>query len=78
MTRVGKGKSMLEKRRATAALSAAILAGVVAAGVAYLLYLRPRWRRQVVEIGRHLLNVAEGVADSLKPSTPATSPDEER
>jgi len=39
---------------------AAVSAGVLAAGVVYLLYLRPQWRRQVVEVSRHLLNLAEG------------------
>jgi len=43
------------------AVVAAVTAGVVAAGIVYLMYLRPRWRRQVVELGRHLLNLAEGV-----------------
>lgn len=57
---------MANRRRA---IIAATAAGVVAAGIAYLLYLRPQWRRQVVEIGRQLLNVAEGIvrhgADAL-------------
>lgn len=40
---------------------AAVTAGCVAAGIVYLMYKRPQWRRQVVEVGRHLLNLAEGV-----------------
>ncbi|MHB0936247.1 MAG: hypothetical protein ACYDCO_01685 [Armatimonadota bacterium] len=40
---------------------AAVTAGVVAAGIVYLMYKRPQWRRQVVEVGRHLLNLADGV-----------------
>jgi len=43
------------------ALGTALAAGIVAGGVAYLLYHRPQWRRHVVEIGHHLLNVAEGM-----------------
>jgi|GEM_PF-2303426 len=39
---------------------AAVTAGVLAAGVVYLLYLRPQWRRQAMEVSRHLLNLAEG------------------
>ena len=50
-----------DNRRTTAAVGAALAAGVVAAGVAYLLFLRPQWRRHVVEIGHHLLEVAEGM-----------------
>ena len=42
------------------AIVAAVTAGVVAAGIVYLMYKRPQWRRQVVEVGRHLLNLAEG------------------
>ncbi len=49
------------QRRKTLAFGAAVVAGVVAAGVAYLLYLRPQWRRQVVEVGRQLLNAADGI-----------------
>ena len=43
------------------AIVAAVTAGVVAAGIVYLMYKRPQWRRQVVEVGRHLLNLTEGV-----------------
>jgi len=39
---------------------AAATAGIMAAGVVYLMYLRPQWRRQVMEVGHHLLNLAEG------------------
>ena len=60
---------MVDRRKA---ILAAAAAGVVAASIAYLLYLRPQWRRQVVEVGRHLLNVAEGLikrgADALPPA----------
>jgi hypothetical protein len=41
-------------------IAAAISAGVMAAGIVYLMYLRPQWRRQAVELGHHLLNLAEG------------------
>lgn len=51
----------MENKRRTAVLGVAIIAGVVAAGVAYLLHTRPHWRKYAVEAGRHLLNVADGV-----------------
>ena len=52
---------MIRDRKSWSGVGAALAAGVVAAGVAYLLYHRPQWRRHVVEIGHHLLNVAEGM-----------------
>ena len=61
----------MTQRKKAVAIGAAVTAGVVAAGIVYLMYLRPQWRRQVVEIGHHLLNVAEGVLkrghDALPP-----------
>ena len=51
---------MIERRK-TAVIGAAAVAGVVAAGIVYLLYRKPHWRRQVVEVGHHLLNFAEGI-----------------
>lgn len=57
------------------AVGAALIAGTVAASVAYLLYMRPQWRRYVVEIGRHLLTVAEGISNR-KPSLEDTVRDE--
>jgi hypothetical protein len=50
-----------DQRKMTMAIGAAVLAGTVAAGVAYVLHIRPQWRRHIVEAGRHLLNVAEGM-----------------
>lgn len=38
---------------------AAATAGVVAAGLVVVLYLRPEWRRLILGAGRHLLNAAE-------------------
>ncbi len=49
-------KTAQQKKRM--AIGAALLAGTVAASVVYLLYVRPKWRRYVVEIGHHILNVA--------------------
>ena len=49
------------ERRKVVMLGAAITAGMVAAGVVYLLYLRPQWRRHVVEVGHHVLNVADSL-----------------
>jgi hypothetical protein len=40
---------------------AAALAGTVAAVITYLLIERPQWRKTVLEAGRHLLNIADGM-----------------
>lgn len=37
------------------------MAGAAGAVVAYLFFVRPKWRRYVVDIGHHLLNLAEGM-----------------
>ncbi|MHB9130944.1 MAG: hypothetical protein ACYDBB_07615 [Armatimonadota bacterium] len=42
-------------------VTAAITAGVVAAGVAYLLHKKPEWRKHVASAGRFVLNTAEGL-----------------
>ena len=49
------------QRKVVTAVGSAVVAGVVAAGVVYLLHMRPQWKRHVVEIGRHLLGVADGL-----------------
>jgi hypothetical protein len=51
---------MVERRKAVI-IGAAVTAGVVAAGVVYLLYVRPQWRRYVVEAGHHVLNITESL-----------------
>ncbi|HOS44486.1 MAG TPA: hypothetical protein PK794_12400 [Armatimonadota bacterium] len=38
---------------------AAATASLVAAGVVWLLYRRPDWRRHVIAVGRHLLNASD-------------------
>jgi len=43
------------------AIVTAVVAGSVAAGVAYLLYVRPQWRKGMLEFGRYLLSAAENV-----------------
>ncbi len=48
-------------RRPWQGVAAAALAGTVAAAVTYMLYERPQWRRTVLEFGRHLLNIADGL-----------------
>lgn len=50
-----------ERKMALAIGTAAATAGVVAAVLAYLMIKRPQWRDHVVEVGRHLLNAAEGL-----------------
>lgn len=43
------------------ALGAALIAGLIAATITYLLHMRPQWRRHVSAVGRHLLGIAEGM-----------------
>lgn len=50
-----------DRRVVTTAVTTALIAGAVAAGVAYVMHIRPQWRRYVVDIGKHLLDVAEGM-----------------
>jgi hypothetical protein len=58
---MGGGLRMADSRKKWVAIGAAATAGVVAAGIVYVMYLRPQWRRSFVEVSRHLLNLAEGV-----------------
>jgi len=56
--------SKADQQQKMVAIGAALLAGTVAASVVYLLYIRPKWRRHVVEIGHHLLNVAGSISSA--------------
>ncbi|MHB9024462.1 MAG: hypothetical protein ACYC7E_09835 [Armatimonadota bacterium] len=47
------------RRQLKKTVGIAALAGVVAAGVVIVLYLRPGWRRQAASVGRYLLQLAE-------------------
>lgn len=52
---------MSDNRHHALAIGAAIAAGVIAATVTYLFATRPHWRRHVVDVGHHALNLAEGM-----------------
>jgi hypothetical protein len=52
-------KKTQEQQTLAKTAGVAVLAGLVAAGVVVVLYLRPGWRRQAASIGQYLLQIAE-------------------
>jgi hypothetical protein len=49
------------ERKTATGIGVAVVVGVAAAGIAYLLYMRPQWRRHAMNIGRHVWWAMEGL-----------------